>query len=247
MGSTSILSREISNVSVRRPSPAAKNTLYKLIEKRPRWALPERVHFSAFSTSTLHFQLRVNMPTDLPTLSPDQLAAHDLLTELRTRIATQPLPYQHGVESRALESLRDLFALTRKAIKEHPGCSTFASIASRMLNVDLRPVTAKWHKGRVEGLLNSKDGANEFRADLAKLQLKVRSFASILQEMAYGSAQPTDDLTPDVMTKEEIDRCFEPLHFGIDRSLTGYIRNARCINLAEATDIALRRARYSIT
>jgi hypothetical protein len=55
--------------------------------------------------------------TQPPVFSPDELAAHDLLTELRTRIATQPLPYQHGVESRALESLRDIFDLTRKAMK----------------------------------------------------------------------------------------------------------------------------------
>src|SRR4051794_29342736 len=32
-------------------------------------------------------------------LTPDQLAAHDLLSELRTRISTQRLPYQYGVES----------------------------------------------------------------------------------------------------------------------------------------------------
>jgi hypothetical protein len=81
-----------------------------------------------------------------PPFTPDQLAAHALLSELRTRIATQPLPYQHGVETRALESLRDVFQLTRQAMKDHPGCAAFASIATKMLNLDLRPVTAKWHK-----------------------------------------------------------------------------------------------------
>lgn len=33
--------------------------------------------------------------------TPDQKAAHQFLTELRTRITTQPLPYQFGVEARA--------------------------------------------------------------------------------------------------------------------------------------------------
>ena len=31
----------------------------------------------------------------------DAAAAHELLCELRTRITTQPLPYQYGVESRS--------------------------------------------------------------------------------------------------------------------------------------------------
>lgn len=91
--------------------------------------------------------------------SPDQLAAYDLLSELRTRIATQPLPYQYGVEARALESLWQIFGLAREAMKRHPGCREFARITTRMLNVDLRPVTAKWHRAFEAGLLNSKDGA----------------------------------------------------------------------------------------
>jgi hypothetical protein len=86
------------------------------------------------------------MTIDPPPFSPDQLAAHDLLSELRTRISTQPLPYQYGIEARALESLWEIFALARKAMKDHPGCGQFARITTIMLNVDLRPVTAKWHR-----------------------------------------------------------------------------------------------------
>src|SRR5262245_1196365 len=93
-------------------------------------------------------------------LTPDELAAHDLLSELRTRIATQRLPYQHGVEASALKSLWEIFDLTRKAMKDHPGCSHFARAATNMLNVELRPFTAKWHRALESGLLNSRDGAN---------------------------------------------------------------------------------------
>jgi hypothetical protein len=53
-------------------------------------------------------------------LTPDQKAAHDFLSELRTRISIQPLPYQFSVEARALESLWELFAHVRKAMKEIP-------------------------------------------------------------------------------------------------------------------------------
>ena len=83
-------------------------------------------------------------PKNAPTLTPDQAAAHEFLSELRTRISIQPLPYQYGVEVRALESLRELFGLARSAMKNHPGCKDFAARTTHMLNVDLRPVTAKW-------------------------------------------------------------------------------------------------------
>src|SRR6266566_7222030 len=95
-------------------------------------------------------------------LTPDQAAAHQFLSELRTRISTQPLPYQYGVESRALESLWKVFGHARTAMKKHPGCVKFAQRTTEMLNIDLRPVTAKWHRAHSEGRLNSRDGANEF-------------------------------------------------------------------------------------
>src|SRR4051794_40059355 len=65
---------------------------------------------------------RVMSELQEPKLTPDQAAAHEFLSELRTRISTQPLPYQHGVESRALESLWEVFAHARTAMKNHPGC-----------------------------------------------------------------------------------------------------------------------------
>ena len=152
--------------------------------------------------------------------SPDQLAAHDLLSELRTRIATQPLPYQYGVEARALESLWEIFALARKAMKDHPGCVEFARLTTTMLNVDLRPVTAKWHRAHQAGVLNSKDGAAEFRAELAAVQTRLVTFANTLQQMAYGTQVP-DEVAPSVLNEEEINRCFEPVSFGIGTNWCG--------------------------
>jgi hypothetical protein len=74
----------------------------------------------------------------------NKAAAHEFLTELRTRIATQPLPYQDGVDATALKSLWEVFGLARTAIKNNPGCEEFADRVTTMLNVELRPVTAKW-------------------------------------------------------------------------------------------------------
>ena len=55
-----------------------------------------------------------------------------------------------------------------------------------MLMLDLRPMTAKWHRAYSEGRLNSRDGANEFREDLEAVQAKLRDFADELHQMAYG-------------------------------------------------------------
>src|SRR5215469_3190974 len=135
------------------------------------------------------------MSDDRAAPTPDQAAAHDFLSELRTRITTQPLPYQHGVEARALESLWEVFGQARSAMKNNPGCADFARRTTEMLNTDLRPVTAKWHRAHTEGRLNSRDGANEFRADLSEVQRKLRDFAAELHEMAYGTKHE-DTLTP---------------------------------------------------
>src|SRR5262245_34336526 len=146
--------------------------------------------------------------------TPDQAAAHEFLSELRTRITTQPLPYQHGVEARALESLWEVYGQARAAMKKHPGCAEFANKVTRMLNVDLRPVTAKWHRAHAEGRLNSRDGADEFRGDLALVQDKLRKFAVTLHEMAYGT-KLEDELTGPALKPGELEACFQEVPFGI--------------------------------
>jgi hypothetical protein len=185
------------------------------------------------------------MSTLISEFTPNQLAAHDLLSELRTRIATQPLPYQYGVEARAFESLVEIFGLARKAIKDHPGCEEFARMTTRMLNVDLRPVTAKWHRGLKAGLLDSKDGANEFRADLAAVRLKLLAFSEELQHVAYGNRE-ADAIAAPVMPFDEIERCFKPVAFGIAGNPSEEIVNAAEIDDAEAAAVAARRAYYKI-
>lgn len=182
--------------------------------------------------------------TNSTTFTPDQLAAHCLLSELRTRIGVQQLPYQYGVETRALESLWEIFGQARKAMKDHPGCQEFARLTTNMLNVDLRPVTAKWHRAHETGLLVSKDGANAFRADLAVLQVRLVAFSQALQVMAYGKQIP-DEMTPAVIDEEEIKRCFAPIQFGLEVATVSSVLNAQ-INDAEAREIAARRNYYRI-
>src|SRR5438128_1569129 len=111
------------------------------------------------------------------------MAAHEFLSELRTRIALQPLPYQYGVEARALESLWELFGHAREAMKKHPGCGTFARTVTSMLNEHLRPFTAKWHRAHEEGRLNSRDGADQFRGELVLVQSQLRADAEQFHQL----------------------------------------------------------------
>ncbi len=181
-------------------------------------------------------------PSDL---GPDQVAAHEFLAELRTRITTQPLPYQYGVEARALESLWEVFGQARKAIKENPGCMQFAKDVTNMLNVHLRPVTAKWHRAYSEGRLNSRDGADEFRIDLQDVQDKLREFACHLHQMAYR--QPaTDALTPRPMSDGDLDRCFSEIPFGIVKGLLIPDEIVDGINAAEKKAVQQRRAKLGV-
>ena len=173
-----------------------------------------------------------------PTIDPDKAAAHAFLAELTTRIATQPLPYQYGVEARALESLWELFGHAREAIKKYPDCKVFAETVGRMLNEDLRPVTAKWHRAYQEGILNSRDGADEFRGALAKVQNRLREFAGELQILAYGSKFP-DIVAPPVISPAELDECLADLRFGIVGLMPAETVDA--INLAEAEEVRERR------
>src|SRR5947209_2395025 len=182
-------------------------------------------------------------------LSPDQKAAHDLLTELRTRISTQKLPYQYGVEARALESLWEIFGLARKAIKDNPGCREFAQIATSMLNVVLRPVTAKWHRAKEAGLLDSRDGANDLRADLADVREKLVAFAEQLQMLAYGKVIP-DKQGPEVLSPSQLQAAFLPLKFGLDEGIAlpdGRRSLEVSINADEATEVSIRREFAQLT
>jgi len=174
------------------------------------------------------------------TIDPNAKAAHEFLADLRTRITVQPLSYQDGDENRALESLVEVFSHARKAIKENPGCETFARQTSDMLNKDLRPVTAKWHPIAIQGELGTRDGSAAFRSDLASLQKKLRAFANILHQMAYGS-DFTDAQSPPALDASELKEILAELPYGIPEGHLIDDATRANINESEAAEIAKRR------
>lgn len=182
------------------------------------------------------------------TSAADKKAAHIFLTELRTRIATQDLPYQHGVEKTALKSLVDLFDLARKVISDNQGCQLFAEEAIAVLNDHLRPVTAKWHPLSVSGVLDSRDGGDAFRADLQQVQKHLQGLADRLHQVAYGTSLSFPAATGPMSAT--LNAVMAPLVGGIpeDALTSGGIQaaHARAINQAEWLDIASRRAKQHL-
>ena len=122
----------------------------------------------------------------------DRDAAWGLYIELLTRITTQELLDDDGDEQSALNSIYQIFALTREIIKKNKrDCMEFSKIAIVILNQIIRPFTAKWHKKFLNGL-NDKDKST-FRAELKELQKKLRIYTQMLGEMA--GVEDINDLT----------------------------------------------------
>jgi hypothetical protein len=177
--------------------------------------------------------------------TPDQLAAQQLLAELRTRISTQPLPYQYGRATRALESMWQLFVQARESIKGNPGCCRLASRTTEILNLVVRPLTAKWDQAYQEGRLDSRDGSDEFRGDLLIVQKRLREFAAELHEIAYGEPH-VDALTPPPMSRDEVDALFRPLDFGFVAPKANLRVRANDIAHDELASVTARREKFGI-
>lgn len=174
--------------------------------------------------------------------SADKYAAWKLYTELRTRITTQPLPYRSGDEKTALDSVYQLFGLTREIIKKQSGCTHFAGLTVYILNKHVRPFTAKWHKKSVDGRLSGLDDKYEFRQELEKVQAYLREFTTLLGLLAgdfveiarsEGKAPPNND---------NHNSLFTPLPFGIP----GDDPTIFNLNQAELQDVSVRREHCSI-
>lgn len=115
----------------------------------------------------------------------DRDAAWELYIELLTRITTQPLHAEHGDEQTALNSVYKLFELTRDTLKRQGRqCGEFAKLAIVVLNQVVRPFTAKWHRLSIAGAFDGDAQCLEFRAELAELQARLRTYSKMLADMA---------------------------------------------------------------
>jgi hypothetical protein len=115
----------------------------------------------------------------------DREAAWEMYVELLTRITTQPLPAEHGDEKTALDSVHSLFPITRGILRDKGrDCVQFTRIAVIVLNQVVRPFTAKWHRLSSHGALADAAQCEQFRRELAVLQLQLRNYTRLLAAIA---------------------------------------------------------------
>lgn len=115
----------------------------------------------------------------------DRAAAWELYVELLTRIATQPLPEGTGDDKAALDSVFNLFSLTREILRRNgPDCIQFTKIAVVVLNQVVRPFTAKWHRLSLAGAFQDPKQSTAFRKELVALQENLVKYARLLADVA---------------------------------------------------------------
>jgi hypothetical protein len=121
----------------------------------------------------------------------DRAAAWELYIELLTRVTTQYLSPEDGDEKTALDSVYAIFPLTREILRRQgSGCGEFAKLGIPVLNQIIRPFTAKWHRLSSTGAFQNADRCRAFRAELAELQPRLRSYTRALAAIAQ-----VEDLT----------------------------------------------------
>ena len=115
----------------------------------------------------------------------DSEAAWLLYVELLTRITTQGLNEGVGVEKTALESVYNIFPITRDILKYYgKNAMNFTKIAIVILNQKVRPFIAKWHLLSEQDAFERLDRCQEFRNELELLRKDLASYARLLAEMA---------------------------------------------------------------
>ncbi len=133
-------------------------------------------------------KIKVKTPIFEAEFSPndrDKNAAWELYVELLTRIATQPLPNEHGIEKTALESIYSLFPTTREVLRRNGRDSVnFTRVAVIVLNQVIRPFTAKWHKLSAAGAFEDKEQCDVFREELKALQRDLVNYTRLLADLA---------------------------------------------------------------
>lgn len=116
----------------------------------------------------------------------DKVAAWQLYVELLTRVTTQRLEVRDGDEYAALESIHQMFPITRDILKENGRhCLEFTKIAAVVLNQIIRPFTSKWHPvAKRKGFDKDQQCCLEFREDLSSLQDQLTIYTRMLSDMA---------------------------------------------------------------
>lgn len=178
----------------------------------------------------------------------DRKAAAELHVQLVSRITTQRLGYTDGVEATALKSVYDLFDKTRDITTRQFEGRHFDAFAWHVLNLHVRPFTAKWHRQSQRGALTALDATDLFRAELTDLQRVLSAFDDLLMEIRDGRSPPIQAGAVDGERERQIAaEMARRLEWGVSERLGGLdAAMAKQINDAERTAVVARRAHYQL-
>jgi hypothetical protein len=178
----------------------------------------------------------------------DRKAAAKLHTEIISRITTQRLGYLDGVEKTALDSVYTLFQKTRDIAHEHPDGRHFDAIVWDVLNKQVRPFTAKWHRASERGALSALDATDEFRAELTELQKVLKNFDRSLVHLCDDGPVEEEPDEPRAEPEEMFAEMEEELAWHIPPRTCGIEdeRIVTAINEAEREAIIARRQAYDV-
>jgi hypothetical protein len=144
-----------------------------------------------FGTQDIWGHRRPELAHDTPqpaNVRPDPIGAglaYAFVWQLHSRITTQKLGFRSGDEATALTSVYDLFKFARDQVQSAgPKCHQTADVIWWLLNRDVRPFTARWHRTKEKGLLAVEDVARRFRAELERLRQALLAWAWLLRELA---------------------------------------------------------------
>lgn len=126
----------------------------------------------------------------------EKAAAWNLFIELSTRIATQQLADDCGVEERALKSLYEFFLKARSILVEQGRLAEgFALTTVYTLNHVLRPFLSKWHrKHELQKCFDSENECKNFRSELKILQKELKALAFCLADAAGIDPQTAEEI-----------------------------------------------------
>ena len=140
--------------------------------------------FKRFKIENIHLSTEA-AGIDVSYTNWDREAAWIMYVELLTRVTTQELSDDEGVELTALESIYSFFQTTRDVLKDYGrNAKNFTEIAIIVLNQVIRPFTTKWHSLSRKNAFGNVEKCKEFREELSKLRINLVNYASLLADMA---------------------------------------------------------------
>jgi hypothetical protein len=178
----------------------------------------------------------------------DRAAAAKLHTQLVSRITTQRLGYTTGDERTALTSVAALFQQTRDIANDHPHARHFDALAWHVLNVHVRPFTAKWHARAEGGGLDALDATDEFRADLDALRPLMVQLDQLLLFIRDGEAAPGAVAGGSATNESVAEEMARSVEWGIPSGSrdTSSADVVEAINAAEKEAVQSRRNHYHL-